>query len=916
MKRKPPQLLCFLILFTFVLASCSLSGSSQGEYLVSSNAAPETPLLAEVLMHLQLDYVHPEKLDPEKLLQGALTELERMVPEVWVVAKLRNKSKEPRLEIRVEKETSVLPVSELHGLYDLHIALQKLTKHLLQTKIQLTQLKIEQLFARGILNRLDSYSVLLPIDIYQEFNINIGGQFAGVGLVVGTREGQLTVIAPMDGSPAALAGMKPLDRIVAVDDEKTEHLTLDEILHRLRGEIGTPVTLSVLRKGHTKTLTFELLREEIQLESVETFDLESDIQTVRYVRIKNFQKDTSHELKNKLGDLNKIDGLILDLRNNPGGLLEEAIRVSDLFLQGKQRIVSTKGPSVSTIHDAKQLFAGGHLQSIPLVVLINRGSASASEIVTAALKQNERAIVIGEQSFGKGTVQTLWDLKDGSGLKLTIGEYLTPSGHSIHNIGVMPSLRLIPVSVPESKGNQSGDADQQQTIAQERFRLLPEVEVDSTVNYSDILQLRYLSSHTSLLDDAEIIEKDVIIEKLNADIFVKIAKHVLQKWNPQNINSTLQKIALEFEQQEAEKIAKALTLHGIDWSLIPDQKTPIPETLKLTWLAEEVSEDLVRLKVQLRNLGDISGQRLIVVTKAGNVLLDGLEFPIGKLPTDEVKSRTLNVKFSAGMMEETEPLELELFDHNLKKLKSVRLQLNFSPKRISSFKLKMRIFDNGKFGSRGNADGKVQSGETIALAFELENKGQKTVPELLLKIRGTDGVFRINRGKIMLKNLDPLKKQKDYFLFKTLTNSKTLGKISMEMVDTKSGSPKIVHLWNLENALPQQTVVTPEFNGLKWQDLDGNLVKGETELQSLILSGNLSNATDVRDVFVYLNDEKVFYSANFDKLEESTVQHDITEEFQFTTVLELVPGKNLISVFSRNRSGFTSERRLRILRRE
>jgi len=916
MKRKPPQLLCFLILFTFVLASCSLSGSSQGEYLVSSNAAPETPLLAEVLMHLQLDYVHPEKLDPEKLLQGALTELERMVPEVWVVAKLRNKSKEPRLEIRVEKETSVLPVSELHGLYDLHIALQKLTKHLLQTKIQLTQLKIEQLFARGILNRLDSYSVLLPIDIYQEFNINIGGQFAGVGLVVGTREGQLTVIAPMDGSPAALAGMKPLDRIVAVDDEKTEHLTLDEILHRLRGEIGTPVTLSVLRKGHTKTLTFELLREEIQLESVETFDLESDIQTVRYVRIKNFQKDTSHELKNKLGDLNKIDGLILDLRNNPGGLLEEAIRVSDLFLQGKQRIVSTKGPSVSTIHDAKQLFAGGHLQSIPLVLLINRGSASASEIVAAALKQNERAIVIGEQSFGKGTVQTLWDLKDGSGLKLTIGEYLTPSGHSIHNIGVMPSLRLIPVSVPESKGNQSGDADQQQTIAQERFRLLPEVEVDSTVNYSDILQLRYLSSHTSLLDDAEIIEKDVIIEKLNADIFVKIAKHVLQKWNPQNINSTLQKIALEFEQQEAEKIAKALTLHGIDWSLIPDQKTPIPETLKLTWLAEEVSEDLVRLKVQLRNLGDISGQRLIVVTKAGNVLLDGLEFPIGKLPTDEVKSRTLNVKFSAGMMEETEPLELELFDHNLKKLKSVRLQLNFSPKRISSFKLKMRIFDNGKFGSRGNADGKVQSGETIALAFELENKGQKTVPELLLKIRGTDGVFRINRGKIMLKNLDPLKKQKDYFLFKTLTNSKTLGKISMEMVDTKSGSPKIVHLWNLENALPQQTVVTPEFNGLKWQDLDGNLVKGETELQSLILSGNLSNATDVRDVFVYLNDEKVFYSANFDKLEESTVQHDITEEFQFTTVLELVPGKNLISVFSRNRSGFTSERRLRILRRE
>jgi carboxyl-terminal processing protease len=915
MKLEKILTLCFIILFSLVFSSCSISGSSSGDYLSASIAAPEAPLLAEVIMHLQLDYVHPEKLEPKKLLQGALTELGRMVPEVWVVPEFEENGHGAMLQVRLEKETTVLNVDKLNGLYDLHITLQKLMKHLLQKNSQLTQLKLEQLFARGILNQLDAYSVLLSNDIYQEFSINIGGQFAGIGLVVGIRDGQLTVISPMDGSPAAQAGMKPLDRIVEVDDEKTEHLTLNEILLRLRGEVGAPITLGVLRKGHANALKFELLREEIKVESVETFDLKSGNQTVRYVRIKNFQIDTSQELKNKLGDLVDISGLLLDLRNNPGGLLQEAVRVSDLFLAGKQRIVSTKGASVSTIHDAKQLFASVSFQDIPLVVLINRGSASASEIVAAALKQNKRAIVIGEQSFGKGTVQTLWDLKDGSGLKLTIGEYLTPSGLSIHNIGVMPELSLIPVNVPSAKNLQGAD-DQQQSVIQERFSLLTEKTTENSNADSERLELRYLSGKSKVYDDFELIAESEIIEKLNADIFVETAKRVLIQWNPEDINSGLLQISREVALQESDKITKALAEHGIDWSLNPFLKTPAAENLSLTWFAEEISVDQVQLKVKLRNTGELAGQRLLVVTKSGNVLLDGLEFPLGLLGPDSTAEQTLKVKYFAGMMEETEPLELELFDQNLKKLKSVRLKLHFSPKRIPSFRLAMKIYDNGELGSQGNGDGKVQSGEIIALAFKLANKGKKTVPELLLKIRGTEGSFRINRGKLMLKNLEPDHEQKDYFIFQTLKDTRTLGKISLEMVDTKSGAPKIVNRWNLQDTLPEQMMVTPNFSGLKWQDLNGNLVLGETALQSLILSGKVSNAADVRDVFVHLNDEKVFYSANLNHLEDSPDQQPDNEEFRFSALLELVPGKNQISVFSRNRYGFTSERRLRILRRQ
>jgi len=915
MKLKKIIKLFFIILISLVLSSCSFYGRSQGDFLSASIAEPEAPLLAEVLMHLELDYVHPKKLDAEKLLQGALTELGRKIPEVWVVREFKEDDQGTRLQVRLEKETSVITVGKLNGLYDLHITLQKLIKHLLIKNPQLTQLKIEQLFVRGILNQLDAYSVLLANDIYQEFNINIGGQFAGVGLVVGTRDGQLTVVAPMDGSPAAQAGMEPLDRIVAVDDEETEHLTLDEILNRLRGETGTPVTLSILRKGHAKALKFELLREEIKVESVETFDLQSASQTVRYVRIKNFQIATSQELKNKLGDLTDISGMVLDLRNNPGGLLEEAVRVSDLFLPGKQRIVSTKGSSVSTIHDAKQIFNSDIFQYITLVVLINRGSASASEIVAAALKQNKRAIVIGEQSFGKGTVQTLWDLKDGSGLKLTIGEYLTPSGLSIHNIGVMPELSLIPVIVSPVKSHQGSD-DQQQSFSQERFLLLTEKNtVNSSVD-SERFELRYLSAKVAVFDDASLSAEADILENLNADIFVETAKRLLLMWNPEEINSSLRQISREVSQQESDKIIKALAEHGIDWSLNPFLKTPAAENLSLTWFAEKISSDQVQLKVKLRNTGQLSGQRLVVVTKAGNDLLDGLEFPLGLLGPDAEVEKTLKVKYFAGMMEETEPLELVLFDHNMKKLKSVRLQLHFSPKLIPSFKLSMKVYDNGELGSQGNADGKVQSGETIALAFKLTNKGQKTVPELLLKISGTEGTFRVNRGKLKLKNLEPEHEQTDYFLFQTLQDTGTLGKINLEMVDTKSGLPKIVHRWNLQDSLPEEAVVTPNFSGLKWQDLDGNTVLGETDLQSLILSGKVSNAADVRDIFVHLNDEKVFYSSNLSSQENSPDQQLVKVEFLFSTLLELVPGKNKISVFSRNRYGFTSERRLRILRRQ
>ena len=926
MKQKANLFFCCLIFLTLLTEGCGYLGNSLKDPVPASDAVSEHTLVAEVLMHLQLDYIDSEKLEPELLLEGALTELERMVPEVWVETHLHQSDSIPTLQVNVGNEKTVLSIMQLQELYDLHLVLQKLKKHLLQMDLQLTKSRIEQIFANGILHQLDEYSVLLPKEIFHEFNINLGGHFAGVGLVVGMRDGYLTVIAPMDGSPASKAGMLPLDKIVEVDGEKTEHMTLDEILHRLRGEIGSPVKLSVLRKGHSKALQFVLHREQIQVESVVIYELGSEGKSVKYARIKNFQIETSQELKNKLGDLKNTEGLILDLRNNPGGLLEEAVKVSDLFLEWKKRIVSTKSSLESTTHYSKQLFANENYLTIPIIVLINHGSASASEIVAAALQQNERAIVIGQPSFGKGTVQTVWDLKKGYGLKLTVGEYLTPSGHSIHRIGVVPNLQLNPVSIPVKKADSQNVTqttktfenqnlpDLQSPVDLERFYMISGFEGEKTNNSEDSIKIRYLSRHSKQYDESQIVDKNVITDKLKEDIAIETAIRALMHWNTGNIKSVLQQISREIEQKELAKITGALAVHGIDWSLNPFLKSPAGENLKLSWSAETISDDLLQLDVQLKNEGLIDAQRLIIVTKSSNGLLDGLEFPIGRLLPEKIETRSVNINISAGMMDETEPVELIIFDHNFQKIKSFKEQLIFLEKPVTFFRVSMKIFDNGKFGSEGNGDGKVQSGETIALSFKITNMSKKLIPELMFYIKGTEGSFRINRGKIVLKNLYPEIDQKDFFLFQVKSNSSRLGKIIMEMDAKNSGAPKITNLWVLDNLLPEKQVLTPVFVDLKWQDLDGNIVKGETLQDTLMFSGKVKNAGEVRDLYVHLNDKKVFYTAKLNHHDESGDKIHNNREFPFKTVINLSPGINQISVFSRGHHGFTSERKLRMLR--
>jgi len=293
---------------------------------------------------------------------------------------------------------------------------------------------------KGMLTSLDPHSSFMNPDMYKEMQIDTQGEFQGIGITIGTRDGILTVIAPIDDTPAFRAGILAGDKIVMIEDTSTKGMSLMEAVKLMRGPKGTKVTISIAREGEPKPIKHTITRDVIPLFSVKIKDLDPNI---GYVRIAQFAKKTSTEFAEALEKVRgekgeAFKGLVLDLRNNPGGLLVSAIEVADLFVDSGP-IVTTKGrlQNQNFAYNAKNK---GTEPDYPLVVLVNGGSASASEIVAGALQDYKKAILIGTTTFGKGSVQTIYRLGDGSGMRVTTARYFTPSGRSIQATGIEPDI--------------------------------------------------------------------------------------------------------------------------------------------------------------------------------------------------------------------------------------------------------------------------------------------------------------------------------------------------------------------------------------------------------------------------------------------------------------------------------------------
>ena len=300
---------------------------------------------------------------------------------------------------------------------------------------------------RGMLASLDPHSQFLDPEEYTELKTETQGKFGGLGIEISIRDGLLTVITPIEGTPAWKAGIKAGDRIVKIEDQLTKDLTLGDAVKKLRGKPGSEVNITVLREDEFKLHEFKIVREIITIEDVKDATLLDE--KTGYIRLVEFREDSAKEFHEGLAKLKEqgADSLILDLRNNPGGLLNVAIKITEEFLPKGEIIVSTKGRRPSQDVVTKSANTNPDFFDWPMVILINEGSASGSEILAGALKDNKRAVIVGNKSFGKGSVQSVIPLPDGSGLRLTTSKYFTPSGVSIHGKGIIPDVevkRIIP----------------------------------------------------------------------------------------------------------------------------------------------------------------------------------------------------------------------------------------------------------------------------------------------------------------------------------------------------------------------------------------------------------------------------------------------------------------------------------------
>ncbi len=710
------------------------------------------PVLSHVLVKVREKYYDQARINPAEMFKTALEDLQRVLPP------FRAEKKGKKWAIFMDKEGTDIDrdPKNLHELYVyLGRTLNFIKDNLEEGKPTLKEL--EQDVTRSVLSTLDPHTVLLVPKDWAETRLNTVGEFGGIGVQITIKDNWPTVIAPIENTPAWRAGLKSGDKIVEVDGVPTVNMALDEVVEMIRGPKGKKVVLGIQRKGSLSVMRVSIIRDIIHVVSVEHAYLPGD---VGYIRLKHFQEHSDEEVEKAIKNLKKrgrMRGLILDLRSDPGGLLEQAIAVADIFLDGGD-IVKTIGPN-NTVYEIHRASKGGAETELPMVVLIDSGTASASEIVAGALKYNDRALIIGQRSFGKGSVQKIYQLPEGNVLKMTVQEYLTPGDRSIQARGIQPDIGTYPAYFSKDlvdifPQKHAGREEEMERAIKRNVK--PDDPPTVSITYFYKAKEKDETFYTPPKDEAERVKR--LLEQFDVRLGIAVLKKASQA-SRKNMIKEAKPEAEKLGEIEDKKIVKELALRGVDWragknSTGKSCKSP----LAIVKAADAFFRTGGRAKVTLKvkNTSLCSVYRLWAEIDAPKTVFDQREFLIGHIPPGKtaeagvvfdlpksLPSQTNTLKFHFKSQAGPVPVDLS----RKVKIKDIGRPL---------FAFSVQPVDDGSKGSKGNGDGRPQRGERIALKITVTNFGTHKSGQNVVTIKNLSGKgIYIHSGRKSFKELRP-----------------------------------------------------------------------------------------------------------------------------------------------------------------
>ena len=728
--------------------------AAPGEAQLARHDLSALKIFNMTLLRIKDRYVDPARVEPKKMLYAALDGVQFNIPEVLVEPDpMHNK-----VRVTVNDKPETFDTDDVDSPWRLAGKLKKVFRFIETNMNAGADLaKVEYAAVNGMLSTLDPHSILMDPEQARDMDVSTSGKFGGLGIVIRMIEKKLTVVKPMKDTPASRKGIKAGDHIVRINNEPTENLTSNEAVDRMRGDPKTAVTLYVERKGSDGLLRFDLVRDVIRVSQVEHKLLDK---SVGYVKVKQFSKGIASDVGDAMREMSAkgATSWILDLRGNPGGLLEEAVQLSDLFVDNGTIVTTVSGRD----REARRAEHGFGDTTSSLAVLVSGNSASASEIVAGALKNLDRAAIIGTRTFGKGSVQELYDNEDHSKLKLTIAQYLTPGDRSIQNLGIVPDIQLQRMYIPEKNdspqdfvrmlaptrtyGEKDLDAHLVSTYAKDIDK--PAFEVGYLVDKKK--PATGAVAEVKPIDEDDTPDDDEIVEDFEMRFAKQLVSSVSASSRPKLVAGA-GKLVAAVRADEEKKLIAALAVVGVDWAGAPAPAAGKPNldvSITASPSGHVKAGETVTLTTSIKNTGTEPAYRVLSRVQGEDPVFEDTELPIGKIAPGETKTYSAKLQVPKDALDRLDRLGVEIREqHNAPAhVTPAELKIEAAPRPV--FAYAWQLIDDG------NGDGLVQRGEKYRLQVQIKNTGVGPTQEATVLLRNAtgDGVV-LDKSRAELKDV-------------------------------------------------------------------------------------------------------------------------------------------------------------------